>query len=201
MEQRTISLQKGRSLTLEKGIRRLTVNLEWKENTRSTRTNEDYDIDLMAIELDTNGRAISPDHLVFYGSLVETPEHELSDPEGAVIYSGDDTTGGDGESMKVEIGKINPEVTDILFFANIYDAHSRGQNFGMIREAKVSVYQDGKDTPSIIYSMTDDFKNDTFIFCCRLKRIEGRLFKFIAEGEGNNKELIDNLQGYGLKFK
>ena len=37
MEQRTISLQKGRSLTLEKGIRRLTVNLidgmdEWYDN-------------------------------------------------------------------------------------------------------------------------------------------------------------------------
>lgn len=201
MTERAISLSKGRSLTLEKGIKRIKISLEWDENRRSTKVTEDFDIDLICIEVDVNGKALSPDHLVFFNSIIETENHELTDPEHAVIYGGDDLTGAEGESMDVEINKIHSDVDEIRFFANIYDASNRRQTFGDIRNATVKVFQDGKDTPSIVYTMTDDFKNDTFLYCCRLKRVEGRIFKFIAEGEGNNKELIDNLQGYGLRFK
>lgn len=203
MEERAINLTKGRSLTLEKGIRKLTVNLNWEENRRSTKTSEDFDIDLIAIELNKQGKAISPDHLVFFNSICETANHELCDPEEAVIYGGDDTDGSsdDGESMDVIVSKINPEVDEIRFFANIYDAEDRHQEFSMMRNASVKVYQDGKDTPSIVYDLTDDYRNDTFIHVATLKRVEGRVFRFIAEGNGNNNDLLGNLSGFGLKFK
>ncbi|MBP3732296.1 MAG: TerD family protein [Bacilli bacterium] len=202
MADRAINLTKGRSLVLEKGIRRLTVNLEWEENRRSTKTSEDFDIDLLVIELDSQGKALSPDHLVFFNSICETANHELCDPEEAVVYSGDNQMGGgEGEAMNVFVSKINPEVSEIRFFANIYDAEGRNQEFSMMKNAAVKVYQDGKDVPSIVYDLTDDYSGDTFIHVATLKKVEGRVFKFIAEGNGNHDDLLTNLTGFGLRFK
>jgi tellurium resistance protein TerD len=175
--------------------------LDWEENRRSTKTSEDFDIDLIAIELDKHGKAISPDHLVFFNSICETANHELCDPEEAVIYGGDDTTGSDGESMDVIVSRLNPEVDEIRFLASIYDAEDRGQDFSMIKNASIKIYQDGKDIPSIVYDLTDDYRGETFIHTVTLKRKEGRVFSVLSVGDSNHKDLLENLSGFGLKFK
>ena len=46
MEEREISLVKGRQISLTKGLKQLTVEVVWEENKRSVSSDEDFDIDL-----------------------------------------------------------------------------------------------------------------------------------------------------------
>lgn len=202
MEEREISLVKGRQISLTKGLKQLRVEVVWEENKRAISSDEDFDIDLIIVELDERGRALSPDHLVFYGSLEQTEDYKFTDPERATTHSGDNRTGaGDGEECIIYPGKLNPKVKDIVFLINIYDAASRNQTFKMIKGAEVRAYEDGKDIAKLVYRLDEDYKDDTILVFGKMTRIEGNKFTFTALGEGSNQTLFKSLVKYGLKFK
>lgn len=202
MAEKTLSLKKGKSLSLAKGVSKVRVVLEWEERVRTSRSTLSFDIDLMIIETDSYGKAISPDHLVFFNSDCHTRDGKLCDPEEAVVHSGDDTTGGNGgEECITSVGKLNQKVEKVLYMANIYDGVTRRQNFGMITNARVSVYEDDSDVPVVIYELGADFDTDSFLKIGYLERKSGNSYSFVPVGEGNNKELIDNLSGFGLNFE
>lgn len=206
MEEKTLSLKKGKSISLTKGLKGLKISLKWEENDSPSRygrrTYQNFDIDLIIIELDENGKALSPDHLVFFNSDLKTKEGKFTDPEEAVIHSGDDTTGGDGgEECTVNISNLNPKVSSVLFMANIYDGITRRQNFGMIKNAVVEVYEDENDIPKVVYELGDNFENHVFLSIGSLDRKGGNSYIFNPIGMGNCKELIENLSHYGLKFE
>lgn len=202
MEEREISLVKGRQISLTKGLKQLKVEVVWEENKRSVSSDEDFDIDLIIVELDERGRALSPDHLVFYGSLEQTEDYKFTDPERSVVHSGDDRDGsGDGEECIIYPGKLNLRVKDIVFLINIYDSTSRKQTFKMIKGAEVRAYEDGKDIAKLVYRLDEDYKDDTILVFGKMTRIEGNKFTFTALGEGSNQTLFKSLVKYGLKFK
>lgn len=202
MEEREISLVKGRQISLTKGLKQLKVEVVWEENKRSVSSDEDFDIDLIIVELDERGRALSPDHLVFYGSLEQTEDYKFTDPERSVVHSGDDRDGsGDGEECIIYPGKLNSRVKDIVFLINIYDSTSRKQTFKMIKGAEVRAYEDGKDIAKLVYRLDEDYKDDTILVFGKMTRIEGNKLTFTALGEGSNQTLFKSLVKYGLKFK
>lgn len=201
-EEREISLMKGRQISLTKGLKRLRVEVIWEENRKSSSSDEDFDIDLIIVELDDRGRAISPDHLVFYGSLEQTEDWKFTDPERGCVHSGDDRDGsGDGEECIIYPNKLNPKVKDIVFLINIYDATSRHQTFSQIKGAEVRAYEDGKDIAKLVYRLDEDYRDDTILVFGKMTRIEGNKFTFTALGEGSNQTLFKSLVKYGLKFK
>lgn len=64
--EREITLTKQRSVSLKKGLSKLRVEIVWKPNSRALRnSNYDFDVDLITVELNKNGKCPSPDHLVF----------------------------------------------------------------------------------------------------------------------------------------
>ena len=202
MEEREISLVKGRQISLTKGLKQLKVEVVWEENKRSVSSDEDFDIDLIIVELDERGRALSPDHLFFYDSLEQTQDYKFTDPERSVVHSGDDRDGsGDGEGCIIYPGKLNSRVKDIVFLINIYDSTSRKQTFKMIKGAEVRAYEDGKDIAKLVYRLDEDYKDDTILVFGKMTRIEGNKFTFTALGEGSNQTLFKSLVKYGLKFK
>lgn len=207
-EEREISLSKGRQVSLTKGLSKLRVSVEWKPNTRSRNSNQDFDIDLIVVETqalsDGRYRCLSPDHLVFYGSYETTTDGKFTDPQGAVVHSGDDRTGdGDGEECEIIPKKLDSGVTDIFFIINIYEGAQRNQTFEMIKGAEVKVYEDGKDVPKLVYRLDEDtdFKRGTIMTLGSLTREERNKFKFSAIGESGNQSLFQVLTKYGLKFK
>lgn len=69
--EREITLTKQRSVSLKKGLSKLKVEIVWKPNSRALRSsNYDFDVDLITVELNKMGKCPSPDHLVFYSSIL-----------------------------------------------------------------------------------------------------------------------------------
>lgn len=208
--EREITLTKQRSVSLKKGLSKLKVEIVWKPNSRALRSsNYDFDVDLITVELNKMGKCPSPDHLVFYSSILQTSEGMLTDPFEAVQYGGDNTgsedeSGDDGycnEEVLIYPKKVDPNITDILFLVNIYDSGTREQTFKMIDGAEVRAYEDGKDIAKLVYKLDDDYKNDTTLVFGKLSRVEGNRWEFQALGEGSNQTLFKSLVKYGLKFK
>lgn len=185
-----VNLRKGQRVELAKGIRKLRVELTWQASRKA----ESWDLDIMALELDSdqliaNG---SGDHLVFYNNL--------KDPQGALVHSGDDRTGeGDGEEMKLDVAKLHPNVTEILFVLNIFESMKKGQNFGEIKKAVLRIYYDDNTIPALVYNLEEEESHRTATV---LKVISiyksGGVWKVKAINEGVTSSLTKVLENYGL---
>ena len=85
-----VNLTKGQNVNLTKGVQNVKVGLSWDANDNSS---NDFDLDVIAIELnDKNGKAVGDDFLVFYNSSCKTSDGKPTDPNKAVVHSGDNRT-------------------------------------------------------------------------------------------------------------
>ena len=122
----TANLRKGQRVELAKGLKKLRIELTWQASRKA----EAWDLDIMGIELDEDQLLCKDDvrRFVFYGN------EKLSDPEGALVHSGDDRTGeGDGEEMILNLDKLNPDVKEIMFILNIFESMKNNQTSEKLR--------------------------------------------------------------------
>jgi tellurium resistance protein TerD len=186
----TVSLSKGGNVSLSKeapGLTDILVGLGW--DPRSTSGTE-FDLDASALVVDANGKVLSDQHFVFFNNL--------KSPEGSVEHTGDNTTGegdGDDESLKVHLQRIPPEADKIVFTVTIYDAETRTQNFGMVRNAFIRVvnYANGQEITR--YDLSEDASTDTAMIFGEVYR-NGSEFKFRAVGQG----YANGLRGIAVDF-
>src|SRR5881409_3997811 len=127
-----VSLTKGGNVSLTKaapGLTAVTVGLGWDARTTDGQA---FDLDASAIVCGADGRVLSDQHFVFFNNLTS--------PDGSVAHSGDNLTGegeGDDESIKVDLSRVPADVDKIVFTVSIYDAESRQQSFGQVRNAYI----------------------------------------------------------------
>jgi len=104
-----------------------------------TSTGADFDLDASAIMLADTGKVTSDSHFVFFNNLTS--------PDGSVEHTAENLTGageGDDEMLKVDLAGVPAQVARIVFPVSIYDAQTRGQNFGQVRNAFIRIVnQDG----------------------------------------------------------
>jgi len=118
-------------------------------------------------------------------------------PDQGVASSGDDLTGGgsegDDETLTVDLAKVNSQVEDIIFVVSIYEAESRKQNFGQVRNSYIRIYDAVTDEEICKYELGEDFSVETCIEFGRLYKRGGQ-WRFEAMGVGHRnglQELID----------
>lgn len=186
----TVNLRKGQRVELTKGINKMRIELTWKPSRRA----QSWDLDIMAIELDEEQLLAQddPKRLVYYNNL--------SDPEKALIHSGDDRTGeGDGEEMKLEPSKMNQDVKEVIFILNIFESMKNGQNFGEIKGATLRIFYDDNTIPDLVYNLEeeDSHKTATVLKVCSIYR-SGGIWKVKAINEGVTGTLSSVLTNYGL---
>lgn len=186
----TVNLRKGQRVELAKGINKMRIELTWKPSRRA----QSWDLDIMAIELDEEQLLAQddPKRLVYYNNL--------SDPEKALIHSGDDRTGeGDGEEMKLEPSKMNQDVREVIFILNIFESMKNGQNFGEIKGATLRIFYDDNTIPDLVYNLEeeDSHKTATVLKVCSIYR-SGGIWKVKAINEGVTGTLSSVLTNYGL---
>lgn len=186
----TVNLRKGQRVELAKGINKMRIELTWKPSRRA----QSWDLDIMAIELDEEQLLAQddPKRLVYYNNL--------SDPEKALIHSGDDRTGeGDGEEMKLEPSKMNQDVKEVIFILNIFESMKNGQNFGEIKGATLRIFYDDNTIPDLVYNLEeeDSHKTATVLKVCSIYR-SGGIWKVKAINEGVTGTLSSVLTNYGL---
>jgi tellurium resistance protein TerD len=184
-----VTLAKGGNVSLTKAAPNLTqvmIGLGWE--ARST-TGAPFDLDASAL-LCANGRVLGDEYFVFYNNL--------KSPEGSVEHTGDELvggTGGDDETILVNLLAVPASVDKIVFPVSIYDAESRSENFGQVREAYIRVVNQVDNAELARYDLTEDASNETAMIFGELYRYSGE-WKFRAVGQG----YASGLRGIALDF-
>ena len=187
-----VSLSKGGNVSLTKespGLTAVTVGLGW--DVRTT-TGTDFDLDASAIAVNPAGKVYSDAHFVFFNNL--------KSPDGSVEHTGDNLTGegeGDDEQIKVNLTAVPGDVEKIVFPVSIYDAETRQQSFGQVRNAFIRVVNANGDAELARYDLSEDASTETAMVFGELYR-NGAEWKFRAVGQGYASGLAGIARDFGV---
>ncbi len=164
-----VTLAKGGNVSLSKAAPNLTqvqIGLGWR--ARST-TGADFDLDASAL-LCGNGRVLGDEYFVFYNNLTS--------PDGSVEHTGDNLTGGSGgddETILVDLSQVPAAVDKIVFPVSIYDADARLQTFGQVSNAYIRVLNQSDGSELARYDLTEDASTETAMIFGELYRYNARV--------------------------
>ncbi|WP_407559889.1 TerD family protein [Streptomyces sp. 184] len=187
-----VSLAKGGNVSLTKeapGLTAVVVGLGW--DVRST-TGADFDLDASALLLGADGKVSSDQHFIFFNNL--------KSPDGSVEHTGDNLTGegeGDDEQVKVNLAGVPAEIDKITFPVSIYEAESRQQSFGQVRNAFIRVVNQADNNEIARYDLSEDASTETAMVFGELYR-NGAEWKFRAVGQGYASGLRGIAQDFGV---
>ncbi|KIF74287.1 chemical-damaging agent resistance protein C [Streptomyces sp. 150FB] len=187
-----VSLSKGGNVSLTKAAPNLTavtVGLGW--DVRTT-TGSDFDLDASALLANAEGKVTNDGNFVFFNNL--------KSPDGSVEHTGDNTTGegeGDDEAIKVNLAAVPADVDKIVFPVSIYEAESRQQSFGQVRNAFIRVVNQADNNELARYDLTEDASTETAMVFGELYR-NGAEWKFRAIGQGYASGLRGIAQDFGV---
>ncbi|APU40141.1 TerD family protein [Streptomyces sp. JL4002] len=187
-----VSLSKGGNVSLTKAAPNLTaviVGLGWDARTT---TGVDFDLDASAILTNDQGKVASDANFVFFNNL--------KSPDGSVEHTGDNTTGegeGDDEAIKVNLAGVPADVAKIVFPVSIYEAETRQQSFGQVRNAYIRVVNQADNTELARYDLSEDASTETAMVFGELYR-NGAEWKFRAIGQGYASGLRGIAQDFGV---
>jgi tellurium resistance protein TerD len=186
----SINLVKGQRIELTKGtgVKKIKVGLGWDEKQG---TGADFDLDASCLMVCDAGKIKQPTDFIFFNNL----KH----PSGAVTHTGDNLTGkgaGEDEIINVEFDKIPANIVKLIFAINIYDAKTRGQNFGMVNNAFVRIVDLDTNVELCKYDLSENFSSEVCVLIAEIYKNEGE-WKFKALGEGHVEDLKGILATYG----
>ena len=187
-----VSLSKGGNVSLTKeapGLTAVTVGLGWDARTTDGQA---FDLDASAIGLGADGKVLSDQHFVFFNNLTS--------PDGAIQHTGDNVTGegaGDDEQIKVNLAGAPPELDKVVFPVSIYEAETRNQNFGQVRNAFIRVVNQAGESEITRYDLSEDASTETAMVFGELYR-SGSEWKFRAVGQGYSSGLAGIARDFGV---
>ena len=187
-----VSLSKGGNVSLTKeapGLRAVTVGLGWDARTTDGKP---FDLDASAIGCRPDGKVASDEHFVFFNNL--------RSPDGAIEHTGDNVTGegaGDDEQIKVDLAGAPADLDKVVFPVSIYEADSRGQSFGQVRNAYIRVVNQADDVEIARYDLSEDASTETAMVFGELYR-NGSDWKFRAVGQGYSTGLGGIAADFGV---
>ena len=186
----SVSLNKGGNVSLTKeapGLTAVLVGLGWDARTTS---GADFDLDASALMVGTSGKILSDAHFVFFNNLTS--------PDGSVEHLGDNLTGegeGDDEEIKINLVAVPAEVDRIVITVSIYDAETRQQSFGQVRNAYIRVVNQADNAEVTRYDLSEDASTETAMIFGEVYRNNAD-WKFRAVGQGYST----GLRGIALDF-
>ncbi len=190
-----INLTKGQKVDLTKGnpgLKKLMVGLGWDVNAFDS--GADFDLDAAAFMLGDNGKCPTEKEFIFYGNLTH--------PSESLKHMGDNLTGegeGDDEQIFVDLSKIPANVSKVAFTVTIYEAESRGQNFGQVSNSFIRIVDESTGKELIHYDLGEDFSIETAVVVGELYKHNGE-WKFNAIGSGFQGGLAALCGHYGIEI-
>ncbi|MCF6524737.1 TerD family protein [Streptomyces sp. JJ36] len=187
-----VSLSKGGNVSLTKeapGLTAVIVGLGWDARTT---TGSDFDLDASALLANAEGKVTNDQNFVFFNNL--------KSPDGAVEHTGDNLTGegeGDDEVIKVNLAGVPGDVDKIVFPVSIYEAETRQQSFGQVRNAYIRVVNQADNNELARYDLSEDASTETAMVFGELYR-HGSEWKFRAIGQGYASGLRGIAQDFGV---
>jgi stress response protein SCP2 len=120
--------------------------------------------------------------------------------DGSVMGSIDDLGEEDdegedaSETITVDLDKVSPKVTEIVFCVTIYHGDDQGVTFGKVRDPYISIINAEEGEELCRYNLKENFKSETAVVAGSLLCNEEGEWSFEATGkgfEGGMQTLID----------
>ena len=178
-----VSLKKGSKVSLAKAasdsgvsgaLTKVVVGLGWDTNRYDG--GAAFDLDAAAFMLGASGKTRKEEDFIFYGN---------KNGEG-VTHTGDNLTGdgdGDDEQIVIDLTAIPADVEKVAFTVTIHEAEARQQNFGMVENSYIRVFDQVTGTEFIRYDLVEDYSIETAVVVGELYKHGGE-WKFNAIGSG-----------------
>jgi tellurium resistance protein TerD len=188
----SVSLSKGGNVSLTKqapGLTAVLIGLGWDARTTS---GADFDLDASALMVGPAGKILSDQHFIFFNNLTS--------PDGSVEHTGDNLTGegeGDDEVIKVNLAGVPAEADKVVVAVSIYEAESRSQSFGQVRNAFIRIVNQADNLEIARYDLTEDASNETAMIFGEVYR-NGAEWKFRAVGQGYSTGLAGIARDFGV---
>lgn len=173
-----VSLVKGGNVSLTKEAPTMNiamVGLGWDSRVTD---GQSFDLDASVFMVGEDGKVLSDANFIFFNNKLS--------PCASVEHQGDNRTGegdGDDEQVKIHLAKVPAEVKKLVFSVTIYDAEGRKQNFGMVSNSFMRVYNHDTGAEIARFDLSEDASTETAMIFGELYR-NGAEWKFKAVGQG-----------------
>ena len=200
-----LNINKGGRINITKEAPKLKVagiGLGWEPNMQPN--GPDFDLDVSAfllttagkIPIDNQGNSVDS-YVVFYGSELKVDTQQGQRPysgDGSVVgavdaIDGTESDGADDEDMRIYFDKVWEGIEQIVITVSITkypndskrDKRTLLQNFGMVNDCYIRVWDDESGTEILRYNLSEQFFNEDAVEFGRFVRINGA-WEFIATG-------------------
>ena len=190
----SVSLKKGQRVSLKKedaSLNKLMVGLGWDPTKRG----QDADLDASVFEVGEKGFLSKSKRVID-----EISYRNLESDDEAIKHHGDNLTGdgdGDDEQISIDLKKVTKKAKKLICVVNIYQAFSRKQDFGMIKNAYIRLVNEETGKELCRYDLTEDYDRESAVVFGELYRHNGG-WKFRAVGQGYNGGLAALCKSYGI---
>lgn len=183
------NLSKGErfSFAKDEGLNNLTVTLGWEgENDLDASTflvGEDGVIedDANFVYYNSSKRSEDFDRAKFGNKNAWKAQTRPMSADGSVFGSIDERDGGSTEKVSVDLSKVAPKVSEIVFCASIFD---EGKTFGDVETPYISIVNDDNGEELCRYTLNEQFSGETALIAGSLSVNEDGEWEFKAEGRG-----------------
>ncbi|MBU9861756.1 TerD family protein [Rahnella aceris] len=173
-----VSLIKGGNVSLTKEAPTMNIAMAGLGWDARVTDGADFDLDASVFMVGDDGKVISDTSFIFFNNKTSAC--------GSVTHMGDNRTGegeGDDEQVKIDLAKIPAEVKKLVFAVTIYDAEARKQNFGMVSNSYMRVFNNDNGTEIARFDLSEDASTETAMVFGELYRHNAE-WKFKAVGQG-----------------
>ncbi|WP_025119058.1 MULTISPECIES: TerD family protein [unclassified Serratia (in: enterobacteria)] len=173
-----VSLVKGGNVSLTKEAPTMNIAMAGLGWDARVTDGQGFDLDASVFMVGDDGKVLGDSSFIFFNNKKSAC--------GSVEHQGDNRTGegdGDDEQVKIELSKIPAEVKKLVFAVTIYDAEARKQNFGMVSNSYMRIYNNDNGTEIARFDLSEDASTETAMVFGELYR-HGTEWKFKAVGQG-----------------
>lgn len=180
MSEVQLSLAKGEKTDLTKanpGLDKVSVGLGWDASNNGN----PFDLDAFALLLKGGKLQDRGNSVVFYNNK-NAP---------GVKHLGDNLTGageGDDETIEITLSALPAEVDEVVLAVNIYEASSRNERFGQVKNSTIHLYETSTKKELLRFDLNEDYSSYTGVLMGRLYKKDGE-WKFQSIGEGVNGDI------------
>lgn len=179
-------IQKGARVditTSQANISKVTVEIGWE-------TTGPIDIDSSLFMLDSNGRCLNDDSMIFYGNSTSADQSATH-----VVLS---NPGKKVEQFHIQLQKVSPITEKLVLALTIYEGDKNGQTFSQMKNAYVKILNDQQQ--EMIHYQLDPFTIENSLVLAELYRRNGN-WKLSTNTGGFAGGLAALCNHFGLEIK
>lgn len=159
-------------------LKKLRGILNWDESV----TSQNHDLDIFIFCLNEKGKITSGNDVVYFNNKLSV--------DGAINVPIDNTTGAgdDDEYFTLDTTLLGNTHCQWDIFVFIHEATARGQNFGVVKNAKFEIVDDETGESKVHYLVTQEFSTETALHVASVIRNKAGEYEIHPVGQAGEMD-------------